>query len=141
MNFKNTTIWTMFFCMCIPFIMLNNLYPFWRFGMFAEPVKTQVQTEQFRVYCKDAQGKTHYFSPQSIGFDKNQFLYIARNYYYKSQTVFFLKALSSIYFRQSPRLEFKTWQLYKIVVIKKLNNLRQVSKDSSLVETYTPDAL
>lgn len=137
MNFKNTTIWTMFFCMCIPFMMLSNLYPFWRFGMFAEPVKTKVQTEQFKIYCKDAQGNIHYFSPENIGFDENQFLYIARNYYYKSQTVFFLKEVSSIYFKQRAVQPFNTWQLYKINITKELTNLHQVSKDSSLVDSYT----
>ncbi len=127
----------MFFCMCIPFMMLNNLYPFWRFGMFAEPVKTKVQTEQFKIYCKDAQGNIHYFSPENIGFDENQFLYIARNYYYKSQTVFFLKEVSAMYFKQSTAQHFQTWQLYKVNITKKLTNLHQVSKDSSLIQTYT----
>lgn len=136
MNFKNTIILGMFFCLCIPFVLLNNFYPFWRFGMFAEPVKSQIQTEQFKVYRKLSNGRIHYFSPEYIGFDENQFLYIARNYYYKSQTTFFLKEISHLYFQEAgpPKLP-EEWQLYRYVITWQLHKKTQNIQDSLLTQT------
>lgn len=154
MNFKNTTILAMFFCLLVPFVLLNNFYPFWRFGMFAEPVKSQIQTEQFKIYrsysSDSSSGIPEYFSPENIGFDENQFLYIARNYYYKSQTTFFLKEVSRLYYQKNPKQKSKltpkrqtkeeqksteTWQLYRVVVKQKIQQLSKVQKDSILAAT------
>jgi len=149
MNFKNTTILAMFFCLFVPFVLLNNLYPFWRFGMFAEPVKSQVQTEKFKIYRFSASGHSEYFSPEKIGFDENQFLYLARNYYYKSQTTFFLKEVRGLYSKKYPLtstqkaknhlpqqgLKKETWKLYRVVVTQQIQHLRTIQKDSTLVTT------
>ncbi|OJJ23710.1 hypothetical protein BKI52_05005 [marine bacterium AO1-C] len=147
MNFKNTTILAMFFCLIVPFVLLNNFYPFWRFGMFAEPVKSQVQTEKFKIYRFSPSNPPKYFSPEKIGFDENQFLYLARNYYYKSQTTFFLKEVARLYskkYSQSSSQKVKKlhpkkevakeiWKLYRVVVTQQIQQINNAQKDSTLV--------
>ena len=149
MNFKNTTILAMFFCSLVPFILLNNFYPFWRFGMFAEPVKSQLQIEKFKIYRFSSSKPLQYFSPERIGFDENQFLYLARNYYYKSQTTFFLTEVANLYYKKYAHDSAKkinhtkqnreTWKLYRIVVTQPIRQISQTQKDSTLVATIKCD--
>ncbi len=80
----------------IPFILMNDFFPFFRFGMFAEKISTSTQTEEFSVYAIDSKGNQQLFQPEQIGFDKGHFSYIIRNYVYRNEGKELLKKINSI---------------------------------------------
>lgn len=76
----------------VPFILLTDLFPFMRFGMFAEPVKTIQQTEFF-ILTITHQNKESEFDPKLSGIPTQTFNYLTRNYYYKNQISTLLKSI------------------------------------------------
>ena len=80
-NKKNIMTTIMFIGLLAPFILITDFFPFLRFGMFAEPIKKDIQTEKFIVYKTDLQGSDSLFNPEEIGINPNTFLYLCRNYY------------------------------------------------------------
>ena len=66
----------------VPFVFMTDLYPFFRFGMFAEPIKPTQTTEMLQFWWKNAEGKSQLFQPQMIGLTENNFGYILRHYFY-----------------------------------------------------------
>jgi len=77
----------------IPFITLTDFFPFLRFGMFAEPIQTNVQTEQFHVFTLNRQNEKKPIDLSTLGISENTFLYLCRNYYYRKETTDFFKKL------------------------------------------------
>jgi len=65
-----------------PFIFITNLFPFMRFGMFAEKVTTISGIEVFEVRLK---GKEIKVTKQEIPISHFMLNYLIRNYYYKGQ--------------------------------------------------------
>ncbi len=72
----------------LPFILITDFFPFLRFGMFAEPIKKDIQTEQFIVYETKHNTKI-IFNPEKIGINPNTFHYLCRNYYYRNEMQLF----------------------------------------------------
>jgi len=88
------TIQILFFLgLVIPFILQTNVYPFFRFGMFAEKISSEVQTEQFFVSTGDR--GVGYLVPESIGIRKSTFDYLLRNHYYRNESQQFLRKLKT----------------------------------------------
>jgi hypothetical protein len=81
----------------IPFILLTDLFPFFRFGMFAEPVRSSIQTELFQIITINDQGKEEVFNPDKLGINSADFNYLCRNYYYRNEGEIFLKNISQVY--------------------------------------------
>ena len=81
----------------IPFVMLTDLFPFFRFGMFAEPLKSSIQTENFHVTIIRDDGKEETFDPMTINVSSNDFNYLCRNYFYRKEGEIFLRNLSIVY--------------------------------------------
>ncbi len=77
----------------IPFILQTNMYPFFRFSMFAEPVKNSIQQEQFYINRKFLTGKEVIFIPEVIGIKKSSLDNLLRNYYYRKEVSVFMEKL------------------------------------------------
>jgi hypothetical protein len=92
----------------LPFILVTDLFPFFRFGMFAEPVKTKVQTEKFLVTF-EKNGKRYVFNPKKYELPDETFQYLARNYYYRKQGSLLLEKLRSAVDSTNHH-----WQLFKV---------------------------
>jgi hypothetical protein len=81
----------------IPFILLTDLFPFFRFGMFAEPLKSSIQTEVFHVTVIHDDGMEEVFDPKEMSINSSDFNYLCRNYYYRKEGEIFLSKLSTVF--------------------------------------------
>jgi hypothetical protein len=106
---KRTVIFLMLLGVAVPFVLLTDVYPFFRFGMFAEPVRRPVQTERFVVRYLDASGRPHAVAPAEVGL--GELTYLLRNYHYRGQTGRLLERLHGLHPR---RTEAAAWQLLRI---------------------------
>jgi len=106
---KRTVIFLMLLGVTVPFVLLTDLYPFFRFGMFAEPVQRAVQTERFVVRYLDAAGRPHAVAPADVGL--GELVYLLRNYHYRGETERLLQRLHGLHPR---RAEAAEWQLLRI---------------------------
>jgi hypothetical protein len=93
----------------VPFVLLNDLFPFFRFGMFAEPVGRTVQTESFLLLYRDASGKTHPVQPAEVGL--TSLPYLMRNYYYRGDAEKFLREIHNLHPHKARIAE---WQLLRV---------------------------
>ncbi|MFN6946271.1 MAG: hypothetical protein ACK4ND_15080 [Cytophagaceae bacterium] len=97
----------------LPFILLTDLFPFMRFGMFAEPVVRSIQNEKFEVHV--TKDNIHQpFDCNEINILPNIFFYLSRNYYYRNEGELFLKQISNL----SENSENTEWHLKRIVLHK-----------------------
>jgi hypothetical protein len=109
MSVKKVIIVSMLTALWVPFVLLTDLYPFFRFGMFAEPVRASIQMEQFAVGYVTADKQHKVLSPEQLGI--TSLAYLMRNYYYRNQSLVFLKHINAIY---PERDVVKQWQLLRI---------------------------
>jgi hypothetical protein len=107
---KNAVTVSITILVLIPFVLLTDLFPFFRFGMFAEPVRSSIQTELFRIITINEQGKEEVFNPDKLGINSADFNYLCRNYYYRNEGETFLKNISAIYYRK----DLKEWMIQRI---------------------------
>ena len=96
----------------LPFILVTDIFPLMRFGMFAEPVKRAVQTESFILTYLTSEGKEKIFHPEKIGIESHFFFYLTRNYYYRGEAEQLFEKVG-----KAPGLDninIKEWRLKKI---------------------------
>ncbi|HSZ26503.1 MAG TPA: hypothetical protein VK766_12315 [Cytophagaceae bacterium] len=110
----------------IPFILITDIFPFLRFGMFAEPVKKAIQTERFVVLQTDLLGRQTIFNPENIGINPNTFHYLCRNYYYRNET----SLLADKIFASS------TSPVSRIVILQIITNQNTLQVDTLKIGTY-----
>lgn len=94
----------------LPFILVTDLFPFMRFGMFAEPVKHTAQTESFILTYLTREGKEKVFDPQEIGIEPHFFFYLTRNYYYRKESTILFEKVE----RAAREKDIREWRLKKI---------------------------
>ncbi len=86
----------------LPFIFLKDVYPFHRFGMFAEPIKHQTQYEKFYIFYKIDAGididTTNFvkLEPQHIPLNANAFEMQLRKYHYQKKHADFISVFDEI---------------------------------------------
>lgn len=85
-----------FFFLILPFIFVTDFFPFLRFGMFAEPIKSKVQMESFFVTYMDSASREKIFDPELYELQNESFQYLARNYFYRNQSDLLLEKLRTI---------------------------------------------
>jgi hypothetical protein len=107
---KNFIIPALLIAITIPFVLQTDLFPFLRFGMFAEPIQPQTEFETFEVSYVDRSNKEVIVSSKSFGIEKHFFPYLARNHYYRNESDLFLKKISDIL----PDTNIVEWRLKKI---------------------------
>jgi hypothetical protein len=93
----------------VPFILITDIFPFLRFGMFAEPLDKSKQVEIFYIEYKDYQANWQRFNPEEYQMQDETFQYLARNYYYRKESNLLLQKL-----KKSNAVEGDLWHLYKI---------------------------
>jgi hypothetical protein len=79
----------------LPFILMTDFYPFFRMGMFAEPIKNNIQTEKFYVILS-IQGKRSLLSSRKVGFDEGHFNYLIRFAVYQKKINLFLNQIDDL---------------------------------------------
>ena len=126
MKTGKTVILVFLLLLWVPFVMQTDLYPFFRFGMFAEPVKREVQTETFGLRITDVAGKQRIVAPQETGL--GSLTYLMRNYYYRQQSDTLLRRIHSLS-KISPAA--KQWQLLRIV-----SEVSHYKPDTAVVATF-----
>ncbi|HVD98127.1 MAG TPA: hypothetical protein VNB90_07965 [Cytophagaceae bacterium] len=89
----------------VPFVLITDIFPFMRFGMFAEPITRSVQTEKFVIYQLDATGNKNLLHPERIGINPNTFYYLCRNYFYRNEAELFSKKLLQLSDQQTSAVE------------------------------------
>lgn len=92
-NIRHIVIFFFLLMSFIPFLLMTDLFPFMRFGMFAETVQSIPQQEKFSVAISSADGKSQSLGDRQIGLDDSHINYLCRSYYYNHQLDFFASHL------------------------------------------------
>ncbi len=103
----------MFLTMLVPFVLVNNLYPCFRFGMFAEPIRNTVSVEKLLISFENSEGQEYIFFPAVIGLSEGHFSYVVRSYYYQGNIQQLFSQLHSI---QKKSQKIKQWDLYRLQI-------------------------
>ena len=77
----------------LPFILQTQLYPFFRFGMFAEEIETPIQLEHFHLVVTSSV-KRIVLDPSLAGLTQGNLNYLLRNYVYRNESQIFLEKFS-----------------------------------------------
>ncbi|MEY3451809.1 MAG: hypothetical protein RL711_1635 [Bacteroidota bacterium] len=110
----------------LPFVLMTDLFPFMRFGMFAEPVKTTRQTEFFIITLKRGNNEK-VIDPITSGIPVQTLNYLARNSYYQQRADELLRTVA-----QSEKIEAK--DILRLQVITIQNTEKQA--DTTLISTF-----
>ncbi|GAL83047.1 hypothetical protein MYP_273 [Sporocytophaga myxococcoides] len=123
---KNIIISGFIAALILPFILITDLFPFARFGMFAEPVSSADTLKIFEAeFYQNHQW--HNLNAKQFNMASGSFMYLARNYYYRNQSQEFLNKLS----QAIPDTSIYAWRL-KFIQISG-NNPQQA--DTIIIET------
>jgi len=110
----------------LPFIFLKDVYPFHRFGMFAEPIKHQAQYEKFYIFYKidtiyNGKNDTNFveLKPQDIPLNTNAFEMQLRKHHYQKKHSDFITVFDEI-MRKKMNLEKSQnkdvkWKWYHLI--------------------------
>lgn len=110
---KKRLILIFFLLTWLPFLLLTDLYPFLRFGMFAEPIRGKETQEVFVLYT-EKNNRLEKYDTYFWGIDEGVFNYLARKYYYQKRLGFFGETLCSAHRQLYPNTPQK-WLLYRQV--------------------------
>ena len=69
---------------------MTDLFPFMRFGMFAETISNTPQRETFSIHIILPNGSSQSISERQIGLDDSHLNYLARTYFYTHDLNFFI---------------------------------------------------
>lgn len=94
----------------LPFIFLQDFFPFFRFGMFAEPVRYEIQYDQFVVMFYKKGEQKQIFDPETIQLNTSRWDLLWRNAYYQGKATEKLEL-----FAKSRNEKGITWELRKII--------------------------
>jgi len=119
------------FLVWFPFLLMNDFFPFFRFGMFAEPIQKNSTQELFVLYYSNQKNTVYKFDTYQLGLDEGVFNYLARKYYYQNKKEELGKKLQNAYQKaqNSSKQDIKKWYLYRLEIISQ-------KRDSLLVATY-----
>ncbi len=81
------------FSFLLPFVLQKSLFPFYRYGMFAEPPKQNLTHETFEILVYE-NGQFRKFDPMAKGLYPSISEYLMRNYYYRNQANHFLSIMA-----------------------------------------------
>jgi WD40 repeat protein len=124
LNVKNTIILLFFGFTALPFLLMNDFIPFYRLGMFAEPVRSVPSGETFQVVVSDSSGQCHLWDYR-LAHLPNDPAYLFRNYHYRQQGELLLKQLSKL----PSSSGIRSWELRRILL---------PAADTLVVATYIP---
>lgn len=117
----------------MPFLLITDLYPMFRFGMFAEKPRYEAQSEIFELIwqSKKQPKDSLLILPEMVNNDQNTLQHLIRKYVYERKTVYFLQHFWKIFQKKQPHFQKKQGILY-------LRN--KTSKKIYLIDSlYTPN--
>lgn len=97
---KRWLFWLFYF---LPFVLMRDVYPFFRFAMFATPVSHAAYVERYEWYIRRGNAWELVF-PQTIGLDESLFYYRARRANAGRQAEGFLAVLMQVYRQKTGQL-------------------------------------
>jgi hypothetical protein len=97
----------------VPFVLMTDLYPLFRYGMFAEPVKVSQTTEMLQLWWKDAQNVPQLFQAKHIGLSENHFGYVLRHYFYTHKTLQLFSQIHSTMLKKQHK-NINLWQIKQL---------------------------
>lgn len=106
----------------LPFVLQQTIYPFFRFGMFAEPVTREIQQEVFRLAGMRTDASMDMEISEYTGISRSNLDYLLRNYYYRDQADLFLRKVVGLMPATHP---------FDTIVI-----LRMLPEDTSIVARH-----
>lgn len=92
----------------VPFVLITDLYPAVRFGMFAEPVRNPNQTEQFVLISQNQKGDKKQVKAKDLSLRGDNLSYLLRSYYYQDNMPILLEPAFKIF------PDTKIWLLYRL---------------------------
>lgn len=108
-----------------PFIFLKDVYPFHRFGMFAEPLNYQAQYEKFYIFYKKETDTTFIeIKPQNIPLNANAFEMQLRKHHYQKKHTDFIAVFDELIKKKMKLKENKklNWKWYHVIQKQHLEN-------------------
>ncbi|TAD98947.1 MAG: hypothetical protein EAZ97_10030 [Bacteroidetes bacterium] len=96
--------------MFTPFMLIRDVFPFFRFGMFAEAIKRNSQKEVFRISFFDGTNFEN-FEPNKIEMTNSVFQGICKNYHYRGQNKVLLQKFDQIAGDSTKN----HWKFFKII--------------------------
>ncbi len=103
----------MFIWIVLPFILVSDFYPFFRFGMFAEPIKSNIQTEYFKIEIEINQTK-RIIKSEEINFADHHFQYLVRYAYYQKKLNYLFETIEKIINKKSTQKIENIYLLHQI---------------------------
>lgn len=89
----------------IPFLTMNDFFPFMRWGMFAEMPNRSLRIEKMDVYYVQ-NGQSFCLNPLDIDVSTHVWGYILRKFYYKKQQQELLKEVNRLWaLKEKPKVE------------------------------------
>lgn len=77
----------------LPFLLQTDLYPYLRYGMFAEPVQEELPAEHFLLRRTLSTGHSLLLDHGRFDLEASTFHYLCRNHYYRGETQHLLATL------------------------------------------------
>ncbi len=101
----------------LPFILVTDMYPFLRFGMYAEPPTQHVNHEIFWIELWINDQKQD-FKPELLGFGNGHFQYIVRYFVYQNKKQQFFSQLFYLFKKKQKKQAQK--QKCKYIIFQKI---------------------
>lgn len=112
MNVKKTITLFFFIATLVPFILVNSYFPFYRYGMFAEPAQKNDLNNQELLFIRYTfkSDSSERFNPESIGIQEGHFGYMLRNFYYLNNVQ---QVFSQLHQISKKKHKIHSWKLYR----------------------------
>ena len=124
MKIFNIVVFFLSIWFVLPFVLVIDLYPFFRYGMFAEPIHYTTQSEQFVILYENSEQNKHILKAEYVCLNEGHLNYLVRHYFYKQKSTQLLQNLHQIYGKDK---NIKSWTLLRIVINSSKEALRQDS--------------
>ena len=98
MKYKYPIILTYLLLLLMPFVLLRDVFPFMRLGMFAMPYVKKVNTESFAISYSGlcSSDKERLWTEKEMGLNKAHWHYLLRNHHYRGENLKLLKAIAPL---------------------------------------------
>lgn len=126
---KKIVLLSIFFWIIIPFVLISDFYPFFRFGMFSEPIQSNIQTEQFVIMIATNTTKKIVNSDE-VDLGEQHFQYLIRYAYYQNKLTLLFETIKKI-------SEQKNKNVKNIYLLRKIYNQKKIlieSKEISYIQ-------
>lgn len=110
---KKIGLWVLVLWFLVPFVLMTDLYPLFRYGMFAEPVKPQQTTEMLQLWWRNADNTWKKFDSEQMGLSENHFGYVLRHYFYTHKTKQLFSQIEEIMLKKNNKT-YKHWQIKQL---------------------------